>query len=452
MRKLSFWLALGLFIFQICLAALPSLFFGWGNLGFATFFQLNLSFDSLSRVLLLCIGMVMSTSLFTAKYTIKDDSHLFNFINLMLLALAGMNGMVMVKDIFSLYVFLEIAAVASFILIASDKDIDALEGAFKYILLSAVASVLMITSIALLVLVSGSTDFSTISGVLKLSHSLIIKIAIGVFICAAFIKAGVMPFHGWLPDAYSSAPMPVSVLLAGVVTKTVGVYTLIRIVVSVFGFDGSIKAILLLAGAASIILAALAALGQSDFKRMLAYSSISQVGYMILGLGCGTTLGVAGAIFHLFNHSVFKSLLFVNAAAVETQTGLRDMDKMSGLSKKMPVTGTTSVLASLSTAGIPPLAGFWSKLIIIIALWIAGYKAYAIIAVLGSVLTLAYFLSMQRRVFFGKLGEEFSAIKEAGFNLALPAVILAVIIVGVGVFFPFLINTFILPTAGILGG
>jgi multicomponent Na+:H+ antiporter subunit D len=236
------------------------------------------------------------------------------------------------------------------------------------------------------------------------------------------------------------------------VTKVVGVYALIRIIISVLGFTNAIQSALLLVAAISVILGAIISLTQSDFKRMLAYSSISQVGYIILGLGSGTALGIAGAVLHIFNHSMFKSLLFINAAAVEKQTGIRDMDKMSGLAQKMPVTGVTSVIASLSAAGIPPLAGFWSKLIIIIGLWVGGFHTYAVIAVLASVLTLAYFLSLQRRVFFGKLADEFKNIKEAGLSLNFPALLLAVIIIAVGLVSPLFLNKFILSLKNILGG
>jgi multicomponent Na+:H+ antiporter subunit D len=183
---------------------------------------------------------------------------------------------------------------------------------------------------------------------------------------------------------------------------------------------------------------------------MLAYSSISQVGYMVLGLGAGTVLGVAGAIFHLFNHATFKSLLFVNAAAVEQQTGTRDMNRMGGLAEKMPVTGWTSVIAFLSTAGIPPLAGFWSKLIIIVALWQAGHIVYAGLAVLASLLTLAYFLSMQRRVFFGKLAAGFENLKEANAWILIPACALALITLGIGIAIPWLFETFLLPIRSLL--
>ena len=454
MRKIAFTLALGLSLLQIILAVFTRADFFNGSLpGWNAFFNFSLSVDALSRVLLFCIAMVLFTALLVGKRFIKDQARLFNFTSLLLLILAGMNGVVLVKDIFSLYLFIEIVAVASFILIASEKKIDALEGAFKYIILSAFATALMLSAIAIFVLLAGNTGFAEISLALKNSpHTTLMMFAIGLFICGLFIKAGLMPFHGWLPDAYSAASAPVSVLLAGIVTKVVGVYTLIRLVSSVFGFDHVSKTILLSVGAFSIVAGALAAIGQNDIKRMLAYSSISQVGYIIIGLGCGTSLGIAGAVFHLFNHAIFKSLLFVNAASVESETGIRDMTQMAGLAQKMPVTGITSVLASLSAAGIPPLSGFWSKLIIIIALWTSGNHAFAVIAILAGIITLGYFLLMQRMAFFGKVSTQFAHVKEAGFSLVLPSLILGAIIVGAGLCFPFILDKFILPAGNIILG
>jgi len=438
MRKTTFWLCLALFMAQICLVLAPNM----NNTG--PFFKFDLIIDELSRVVLFCIALVSAVSLLAGEQLIKDENRKFNFASLLLAVVAGMNGVVMVKDVFSLYVFLEITAVASFILISLFREMGGLEAAFKYLLLSAVATVLMLSSVALLLLLSGDTSFAGINAAIITSpHSHLIMLAIGLFICGLFIKGGLMPFHGWLPDAYSASPAPVSILLAGIVTKTAGVYSLIRIMTLVFVFDDPVKYVLMFVGAVSIVFGALAALGQSDLKRMLAYSSISQVGYIIIGLGCGTVLGIFGAVFHLFNHAVFKSLLFVNSAAVESQTNTRDMDKLSGLAEKMPLTGVTSLLAMLSTAGIPPLSGFWSKLLIILALWLSGHYFYAVVAILASVITLAYFLSMQRRVFWGKTGNEFRGVREAGIYLAIPALILAAITVAVGLIFPFVINMFI---------
>jgi proton-translocating NADH-quinone oxidoreductase chain N len=454
MRRAAFWLCLFILLAQICLVLFPSIYsWSMGSDIFASFLKFHLEIDNLSRVLLLSIGIVLFSALFVRRCIFADEEKNFNFFNLLLLILSGMNGLVLVRDIFSLYVFIEITSVCSFILIGFNKDAPAFEAAFKYIVLSVFATVLMLTSIALLLIVAGDTSFSSLSSALVSSPDrFFISCIIGIFLCALFIKGGIMPFHGWLPDAYSAAPHSVSVLLAGIVTKTVGIYTLIRIVNSVFGLNNSLQNILLILGTLSIVAGALAALGQNNFKRMLAYSSISQVGYIVLGLGCGTALGIAGAIFHLFNHSIFKSLLFVNAAAVETQTGTGDMDKLSGLGKNMPITSTASILASLSASGIPPLAGFWSKLVIIIALWLSGFYTYAVIAVLASVLTLGYLLSMQRRVFFGQIKEGLENIKEANLCIMLPTIVLAAIVIGVGLFFPFMINTFILPVSNIFGG
>lgn len=453
-RKLAFGGAICLSLLQMAAVFIPdSAFWKINPHAFGSIFSFELSADSLSKVILFCIGLVSFSALFATRQTLKDSAGRFNFINIILIAVAGMNGVALAQDIFSLYIYLEITAISSFILIAFNRDILGLEGAFKYILLSGVATVLMLAGIALFMLIAGSTSFAVIHAVL-LNHNkdFLISLGIGLFIVALFIKSGLMPFHGWLPDAYTAAPAAASVLLAGVVTKIAGVYVLIRILVSVISFSPAIKSILLLVGALSAILAAIAALTQSDFKRMLSYSSISQVGYIILGLGCGSVLGIVGAALHIFNHAAFKSLLFLNSAAVESQLGSRDIEKMGGLAKQMPVTSLTSIIGSLSCAGIPPLAGFWSKLVIVIALWMAGFRAYAVIAVLGSILTLTYFLILQRKVFFGKPNAEFKDIKEAGFSLTFPALILAALIIGAGIFTPFMLDRFILSFNSILGG
>ncbi len=452
LKRLAFPFALALALAQAGLAlSVPAdlwnrVVVSLGGLG-----QFGLTVDRLSIVLLLSIAVAFFAALFVGRATIPDDTKRFEFINLLILAVVGMNGIVMVRDLFTLYVFLEVAAVASFVLICLDRDRDGLEGGFKYLILSAVATVVMLTAIGLLLMTTGDTSFSGVAAALRTHPNYVSTLAVAAFVAGLSIKGGLVPFHGWLPDAYTSAPAGVSVLLAGIVTKTTGIYTVIRLTTAIFGFTPQVKTVLLSIGAISIVVGALAALGQKDFKRMLAYSSISQMGYIILSLGTGTALGLAGAVFHLFNHVIFKSQLFVNAAAVEKQTGTRDMDVMGGLSARMPVTGATSVVAFLSTAGIPPLSGFWSKLIIIVAVWVSGYHLLAVLAVLASLITCAYFLSMQRRVFFGPLAEKFKNIREAQLGILVPAVVLALVSIGVGVFFPYVLNSLILPIKSVVG-
>jgi proton-translocating NADH-quinone oxidoreductase chain N len=419
-----------------------------------TFFLSDFPVDDLARVMFLATGLVGLCATMVARSTLSDSDIRFRFANVMLLSLAGLNGLVLVRDLMGLYVFLEIVSVSSFVLIALERGRAAFEGAFKYFVLSAVATSMILAGLGLLFIVAGNTSFDAVKAAMGATGANpLATAALVLFVAGLAVKAGLVPFHGWLPDAYSSAPPAVSVLLAGIITKATGVYTLIRLVNDVFPKAPHVHMILLVVGLASILVGALAALGQRDLKRMLAYSSISQVGYIVLGLAAGPGLGLAGAIFHLFNHAVFKSLLFVNSAAVEKQSGTRDMDALGGISSRMPVTGTTSVMALLSTAGIPPFSGFWSKLLIIIGVWKAGHPGFASAAVLASVVTLAYFLSMQRRVFFGKLAPSCEGLKEAdGWNLA-PALLLAAVTLGLGLCAPWLYQTFLaflLPTGSFL--
>ena len=449
-QKLSVWVGVGLSLWQIVAVVLLATgresADAWGK-----YFSLGLSCDNLTLVLLMSIGIVTLTTILVGWQTIVGDKQRFGFMNLVFVAMIGMNGTVMLTDLFSLYIFIEVTAVASFILIAFQRDTNALEGAFKYIILSATATVMMLLSISIMLLVVGDTSFeATGSAVRQSQDNPLVMFAVGIFICGLLIKGGVVPFHGWLPAAYSAAPAAASVLLAGIATKTSGIYALIRLTTSVFANNESVNSVLLLAGAISILVGAFAAMGQSDFKKMLAYSSISQVGYIILALGCGTNLAIIGAVFHLFNHSIFKSLLFVNSAAVEKQTGTTDMNKLGGLGTKMPITNATSMIAFLSTAGVPPLAGFWSKLIIVIALWQNDLHTYATIAVLASILTLAYLLLMQRKVFFGKLADGLANVKEAGLGITAAATMLAVITLGVGVTFPWMFNSVLMPIGSFL--
>lgn len=409
-----------------------------------------LQVDGLSMVALLSIGLVgLVTVVFSINYPIDDDRRP-GYYALILLAVTGMNGLVMATDLFSLYVFLEIVSVASFILIAFQYDDFGIEGSFKYMMLSAVATIFLLVAIALLFALTGGISFSELGAVAK-GGGPVVTISFAFIFFALALKAGMIPFHGWLPDAYTSAPAPVSILLAGIVTKIAGVYTMIRIIMAVFGLNPAFLTLLMVIGAVSTVLGAFFALGQKDFKRMLAYSSISQIGYIMMGFATGTTLGLIGAVFHFFNHAVFKSLLFINAGSVEAATNTRNFDELGGLTEKMPVTGVTSIIGLLSTAGIPPLAGFWSKLIIIVALWNAGFEFFAFVAVFASVVTLAYLLSLQRHVFFGKIREGLEGIKEVSPVLYWPAIFMAAITVLGGILIPFFYDKLLNPINSLLG-
>jgi len=445
-RKISFYINLLIISLQIILSIFINNIAGM-SAPFLSFFESiikKLYYDIFSIISLFTIGLVSFISLIINRYSKNENrSDDFNFNNLILLLITGMNGIVLIHDMFSLYIFLEITSVSTFILISLDKSILSLEGSFKYFIMSAIATMFLLVSIAFIFISVGSLNYSDISLYLQsLNNNYPITITI-VFICfivGMSIKAGLVPFHGWLPDAYSSAPTPVSIMLAGIVTKITGVYTLIRLIKDVFSKLASIEYILLTLGVISILIGCFGAIGQKKMKRMLSYSSISQVGYIILGAALSTPLGYIGALLHFFNHAVFKSLLFVNTGAVEQATGTEEMKKLGGLSSKMPVTGITSIIGFLSTAGVPPLSGFWSKLIIIIALWQAGYIIIAVIVLTASILTLAYLLIIQRNVFFGILKEGLENIKDGNFAFIFSSIILSLITIILGIAFPFILK------------
>ncbi len=215
-------------------------------------------------------------------------------------------------------------------------------------------------------------------------------------------------------------------MLSGVLIKTLGVYTIVRIFFNIFNAPQVVLTILMLLATLSIVIGGFLSVVQWDFKRMLGFSSVSQIGYIVLGFALGTPLGILGGVLHLLYHSIFKSLLFLNSGAVEYATGERDIRKLGGLSKLLPVTSTTTMVGTLSIAGIPPFNGFFSKLIIIIACFQAGGfgPVLGFIAAAISIVTLAYFLKVQKHAFYGK-GKAKQILEKVPFTLKTTMIILA---------------------------
>jgi multicomponent Na+:H+ antiporter subunit D len=437
-RRAAMWTGMGVALFQLVYAGIDVARCVSTGAAIRSDLFASFSVDLFSAVVLVIIGLISFITLIVAGATVHTSR--FNFGSAVLLLMMGMNGVVMVTDVFSLYVFIEVTASSSFLLIAINKKRDELEGAFKYYMMSAVATVMMLISIALLFALAGDTSFTVISAYVQAHQDALpvaLIIAFILYTVALSIKSGVVPFHTWVPDAHSSAPSPVSVMLAGVVIKVSGVYALMRIYRDVFLNNPALGSVLAILGLLSIAVGALGAIGQTDIKRMLAFSSVSQIGYIILGASTGSALGFVGAVMHFFNHATFKSLLFVDAAAILHQTGTRDMDQMGGLAQKMPVTGVSSVLGLLSMAGIPPLSGFWSKLVIVMAVWQVS-PGLAIAALCLSALTLTYFLILQKKVFFGTVAPNLQDVKECGISMQFVQVLLSAVNVLAGILFPIL--------------
>ena len=413
--------------------------------------NITLLVDGFSLFMLLTISLI---SLAVTLYSVDYMDHYggkSNYYALLLIMISGMNGLVLTNDLFNVYLFLEMAAVASYALVAFGLGYDELEASFKYLMLSVVASAFILLSIILIFGTTGSLKFDVVADGLKtLNAKYLISVCSGLFLAGFGLKAAIVPFHAWLPDAHPSAPAPISAMLSGVLIKVSGVYAMTRIFLTVIGLTPGLTLVLIFLGLLSIFVGAIVALGQNDIKRMLAYSSISQIGYVIIGIGLGTPLGILGGLFHLFNHAIFKALLFLNSGAIERATGTRSLDRMGGLAKRMPLTAATSAIGSLSIAGVPPLNGFWSKLLIIIALVQAKFYVAAVLAVLASVITLWYYLILQHQAFFGQLNETWKNIKEAPFWMSAATVLLGLLCILIGVFFPFVVNTWLKPAAGVL--
>ncbi len=384
--------------------------------------------DGLTSFMLVTVNLVsFLVTLYSVNYMERyTDKH--RFYTLFMLMLAGMNGIIVTGDLFNLFVFLEIASIASYALVAFGTEAEEIEASFKYAVMGSVASSFILLGIALLYSYTSTLNMADISFVLSSKPSSMIVRFIGVLFLAGFgLKAALVPFHAWLPDAHPSAPASISAMLSGVLIKVLGVYAIMRIFFSIIGINNVTLSILMFLGALSMLVGVILALSQWDLKRLLAYHSISQIGYVILGIGLGTPLGILGGLFHLFNHSIFKSLLFLNSGAVVYSLGTRDLQKMGGLQEKMPVTANTSLVASMSIAGIPPFNGFFSKLIIIVACIQADRFGYAFCAIAGSILTLASFMKVQKYAFFGKLNQNWQHIKEVPRFMRLSMIVLAVI-------------------------
>jgi len=406
---------------------------------------INLVLDGLSVLLLLTISVVsFAAMLFSAKY-MEQYTAKPKYLSLFLLMVAGMNGVVLSGDIFNLFVFLEIASIASYALVGFGCEHEELEASFKYMVLGTVASMFVLFGVALVYGNTGSLNMAYISKAIQsngLSTGLAFSMAL--FIAGFGLKAALVPFHAWLPDAHPSAPAPISAMLSGVLIKALGVYALVRVIFNVFGISEAISWILITLGILSMVIGVFLAVGQWDFKRLLAYHSISQMGYVVLGVGMGAlilarggngkiaALAILGGLFHLVNHAVFKSLLFLTSGSVEMSTGTRQLKHLGGLVEKMPFTRTTCTIASASIAGVPPFNGFWSKAIIVLAAAQARFWSLAVVTVVVSLVTLISFLKVQRYIFLGELPEDLQDVKENKGSMAMAMALMACLCVLMG--------------------
>ncbi|NMC42207.1 MAG: NADH/ubiquinone/plastoquinone (complex I), partial [Bacteroidales bacterium] len=337
------------------------------------------------------------------------------------------------------FVFLEISAISSYALVAFGVEREQLEATFKYQVLGGLASLVILLGTGFIYWKAKTLNIADAREVLQAGSEKPFYLLAQLLLLSGFgLKAAIIPFHAWLPDAHSSAPSPISAMLSGVLIKAVGIYVIFRLFFNMFVISGEIALLITVLGTLSMAVGVFLAIGQWDIKRLLAYHSISQMGYVVMSAGIGmilvsrgtkpevAALALAGALFHLVNHAAFKSLLFLNAGAIEYRTGTRNLREMGGLAGYMPATSSTSFAASMAISGLPPFNGFFSKLIIIIAAVMAGFYLLAAIAVIVSIITLASFMKFQRYAFYnGKRAASKENLREVPFPMVFSMVTLA---------------------------
>lgn len=332
------------------------------------------------------------------------------------------------------------------------------KAAKKSLIIVGGSDALMILGIGIIYYYSRTLQMDLIK--LEFSNGLLVFAYICLAI-ACFAKAGVMPFHSWIPDCAESAPIPVTAYLPASLDKLLGIYLLTRISLNLFVMNNAANAFLLCMGAFTIIAAVMMALVQHNFKKLLGYHAVSQVGYMLLGIGTGNAIGIAGGIFHMLNHAVYKSCLFFSAGNVEYSAHTTELDKLGGLMKLMPKTYFSCLIASLSISGLPPFNGFVSKWLIYQGLVLKIKDAISppglilgafclLIAMFGSGLTLASFMKLLHAVFLGQRLNSAKDIKEVPFTMWFPCAFLAFICIIFGVFaFSLPLKYFIYPAVSV---
>ena len=346
----------------------------------------------------------------------------------MLLLLAGVNGVFMTGDIFNLFVFFEVSLLATYALMAIGGRGLQMEAAFKFVVINVVSSTFFLMGIGLLYGLVGTLNMAHISIRVASAENAGLITAVGGLLLVTFgIKAAVIPLHFWLPGAYTHIPSGVAAFFSGVLTK-VGIYSMIRVFTLVLGHDpGFFQPVFLTLAGLSMGLGVMGATAQRDMRSILSWHIISQIGYMVMGLGLYSVASVSGAIFFILHHMPVKSALFLVAGSVERLTGTGELYKLGGLGRLYPWLGGLFLIPALSLAGVPPFSGFWGKVALIQASFSLGNYAIAAVAVAVSFMTLFSMMKIWQWVFWGEMKE--GSYQRNYYAFLVPIVLLASITV-----------------------
>lgn len=406
-------------------------------------YGISLVADLLSTIMVLLTAI---TGMAVAIYSLGDlDSPRirFGFYPLMCFLLFSVNGAFLSGDIFNLYVWFEMMLISSFVLMALGNTKSQLEGAIKYVTLNIVSSAFFLAGIGIMYGLTGSLNMADLAlRIQYVSNEDLVTLASIFFFIAFGVKAAVFPLFSWLPASYHTPPVTVSAIFAGLLTK-VGVYAFIRFFTMIFTHDSVfIDNLLLITAGTTMLVGVLGAAAQMEFRKILSFHIISQIGYMIMGLALNTKLALTGAVFYIIHHIIVKSNLFLISGLVHRITGSFELKRTGGIYAKYPIIGILFIVSAFSLAGFPPLSGFWAKFVLIKAgLEIQDYFIVVVALVVGF-LTLYSMTKIWNEVFWKKKPVEQGLEVDAEKDLKLitlwpmvtPIVFLAGITLAIGLF------------------
>ncbi|MCU7939415.1 MAG: monovalent cation/H+ antiporter subunit D family protein [gamma proteobacterium symbiont of Bathyaustriella thionipta] len=390
--------------------------------------------DPLNAFLLLIITAISTVVLLAAHTSIQQEiprERQTLFYILYLLSLAGMLGIVATGDAFNVFVFLEISSLSAYALIALGKDRRALWAAYQYLIMGTVGATFILIGIGLMYQMTGTLNMDDLSRRLpEVEHTRTVFTAYAFIIVGICLKLALFPLHLWLPNAYAYAPSIVTAFFAATATK-VAIYLLIRFTFSVFGLTFSFTALplrllFLTLGLVGVFAASTTAIYQKNVKHLFAYSSIAQIGYMIIGFSVSTTTGLMATLLHLFNHALMKGALFLALCGVIYRIGSVQLKHFNGLGYQMPYTMAAVVIGGLSLIGVPLTVGFISKWYLILAVIENGWWPVAVLILLGSLLAVVYIWRIVESAYFKSPLPGRGNIKEAPLSILLPVWLLVI--------------------------
>jgi len=417
--------------------------------------QVSLGATGITSFLFLFAGLFgVLIAIYSLPYLARE-TNAGAYYGFSLWALMGACGVFLARDLLLLLVFWEVVTVMLFLLVTLGRA-GAAKAAMKSFVVLGASDAAILLGLTMIWVKMGTLDLDRmqlpifVSGAEPWTY-----VAFLALFAGAIAKAGAFPLHTWLPAIAEPAPTSTMAFLPASVDKLLGIYLLARIAIGMFSFDGGLKILMMAIGAITILGAVLMAMVQHNLKKLLSFHAVSQVGYMVLGIGTGTVVGALGGLFHMLNHAIYKSCLFLCAGSVERKTGTTELDHLGGLARLLPVTFITMTVASLSISGVPPFNGFVSKWLVYRGVMSSETRLaplFLTAAVFGSALTLASFVKVLHSVFWQlrPKGLERLPAGERWF-MALPMLVLAILCIIFGVFARLPINAFLLPALEGLG-